>query len=96
MEGDPTVEPLEHGSDQITVTSSPEGSKSSENQSTVDTSLQSQVTEHGSEEMIPDLDRPASRGGKECKGGSSAAFAKTESRRPAFIRRIKDKLTKQI
>lgn len=77
------------------MTSSPEGSRSSENQSTVDTSLQSQVAEHGSEGMIPDLDRPASGGVKECKGGSSAAFAKTESKRPAFLRRIKDKLTKR-
>ena len=94
VKGDPTVEPLEHGSDQTTVTSSPEGSKSSENQSTVDTSLQSQVTEHDSEEIIPDPDRPASHGDKECKGGSSAAFAKTESRRPALLRRMWDKLNK--
>lgn len=109
VEGDPTVEQLEHGSDQITVTSSPKGSKPSENQSTVDTSLQSQVPEHGSEEIIPDLDRPASRGDEKCeiipdlnrpasrgdekcKRGSSAAYAKTESRGGALMRRIKDKL----
>lgn len=96
VEGDPTVEPLEHGSDQTTVTTSPEGSKSSENQSTVDTSLQSQVTEHGSEEIIPDPDRPASRGERECEGGSSTAVVKAESRPRALIRRTLDKLNKFI
>ena len=94
VEGDPIVEPLEHGSDQLTVTSSPKGSKSSESQSTVDTSLQSQVIENGSEEIIPDLDRPASREDKECKEGSSAAITKTGSGRPTLIRRIKNKLIK--
>ena len=96
VEGDLTVDSLEHGSDQITVTTSAEGSKSSKNQSTGDTSLQSQVIELSSIERIPDLDRPASHEGKEVKEGSSAAFAKTESRRPAFIRRIKDKFIKQV